>query len=161
MPLGITPSRGHGNWEPQTFDLSSTASFKKGSLVKLDGARNVAEHTSTDSQWLGVAAHDAANSLPAGKCVVFVPGDNARAVIDVPTGLGASAISIGEAYAIYRGASPDGAPRSTLSTLATSVWSRLVTITGKIDNSSGASRIEVAFIRNGATFGSVSSVSIV
>ena len=54
----------------------------------------------------------------------------------------------------------DAQPRSELSTLATSVWSRVVTITGVIDNRSGTSRIEVALIRNGATFGSVSSTSL-
>lgn len=161
MALGIVPSRNHGAWEAQTFDLASTASFKKGSLVKLDTARNVAEYTSVDSQWLGVAAHSAADSLPAGKCVVFVPTDGARCTVDVPAGMVASTLSIGFAYAITRPVGgADAQPRSELSTLATSVWSRVVTITGVIDNRSGTSRIEVALIRNGATFGSVSSTSL-
>ena len=160
MALGITPSRDQGHWQAQTFALNSSASFKKGSLVKLDTARNVAEYTSVDSQYLGVAAHDSADSLPAGKCVVFVPSDGARGIVDVPTGLGSSVLSFGFAYGITRGPSPDAAPCSMLTTLATSVWSRTVTITGDIDNRSGTSRIEVAFTRIGATFGSVSSTSL-
>ena len=94
------------------------------------------------------------------KVTVAVPSDGARATVDVPTGLGSSVLSYGFAYGITRGPSPDGAPCSMLTTLATSVWSRTVTITGDIDNRSGSSRIEVAFTRIGATFGSVSSTSL-
>lgn len=160
MALGIIPSRDHGHWQYQTFNLNSSASFERGSLVKLDTARNVAEYTSVDSQYLGVATHASRDSLPTGKVVVAVPSDGARATVDVPTGLVSSVLSYGFAYGITRGPSPDGAPCSMLTTLATSVWSRTVTITGDIDNRSGSSRIEVAFTRIGATFGSVSSTSL-
>lgn len=160
MGLGITPSRDWRGWQTQRFPLASTCSAKKGSLVKLDGARNVAEYTSVDSHYLGVIEHDSVNSVPQGYATVMIPGPSARAMIDVPTGIAASALSLGQAYGITRfGTDPQ--PCSFLTTLATSVWSRVVAITGTIDNSSGNSRIEVAFIQNEALFGSTSSVSIV
>ena len=160
MALGIIPTRDWRGWTRQTIDLTSTCSAKKGSLVKLGTARTLAEYTSVDSQYLGVIAADSANSTPTGKAVVLIPNGGARAIVDVPTGLASSALSLGQCYGIYRGASPDGAPCSTLTDGSTSVWSRTVTITGTLDNSSGVSRIEVAFIQNGATFDSVSSTSL-
>lgn len=160
MALGIIPTREGNAWTLQRFPLASTASFLKGSLVKLDGARNCAEYTSVDSQYLGVSTHASVNSLPQGFAIIAVPSHaDARAMIDVPSGLAASALSLGQAYGITRfGTDPQ--PCSTLTTLATSVWSRVVSITGVLDNSSGNSRIEVAFIRNEATFGSNSSTSL-
>lgn len=159
MGLGITPSREAKGWTMQRFPLASTCSAKKGSLVMLDGARNVAEYISTSSHYLGVITHDSVNSLPAGFCTVAVPGVEARAMIDVPTGIGASATSLGQAYGITRfGTDPQ--PCSFLTTLATSVFSRVVTITAPVVVSP-VSRVEVAFVRNEALFGSNSSVSIV
>jgi len=161
MGLGITPTRNFRGWEEQRFPLASTCSAKKGSLVMLDGARNLAEYVSTSSHYVGVILHDSVNSIPTGYALVAVPlGPSARAMIDVPTGIATSAMSYGQAYGITRfGTDPQ--PCSFLTTLATSVFSRVVTITGPIDNSSGNSRIEVAFIQNEALFGSTSSVSIV
>lgn len=161
MALGITPSRDAKGWTYETLPLASTNSAKKGSLVMFDGARNVAEYVSTSSHYIGVIQHDAVNSLPTGLCVVAVPTwADARALVDVPAGLGASVISRGFAYGVTRfGTDPQ--PCSTLTTLATSVFSRVITVTGPIINASGGSRIEVSFIRNEALYGSSSSVSIV
>lgn len=159
MGLGITPSRDGKGWQYQRFALASASTAKKGSLVMLDGARNCSEYVSTSSHYLGVLTHDSTASLPVGFGIVAIPGVEARAMIDVPTGLAASALSLGFSYGITRfGTDPQ--PCSTLTTLATSVFSRVVTITGPIVLSP-VSRIEVAFVRNEALFGSNSSVSIV
>lgn len=155
MAFGITPTGDWKKWNQQTFNLTSTSSAKKGSLVKFDGARNVAEYTSVDSHYLGVQMHASSDSLPTGKCTVAIPTSGARAVVDVWTGMTASQLSLGQAYTLSRNGDT---PCSILTTLATSVFSRIVTITGPIDSVN--SRIEVAFIQNEAVFGSTSSVSI-
>lgn len=159
MAFGIIPSRDWKGWTQQRVALASANSALKGSLCKLDTARNLAEYTSVDSQYLGVIMHRSVDSLPTGQAIVAIPSQGARAMIDVPTGIAASALSLGQAYGITRfGTDPQ--PCSYLTTLATSVWSRVVEITGTIDSSSGVSRIEVAFIQIGQTFGSTSSTSL-
>lgn len=159
MGLGITPTREARGWTAQRFPLASTCSAKKGSLMMLDGTRAAAEYVSTSSHFLGIITHDSVNSLPTGYCTILVPSVDARAMVDVPTGVAASALSLGQAYAITRfGTDPQ--PCSFLTTLATSVFSRVITVTAPCVTSP-VSRIEVAFIRNEALFGSNSSVSIV
>ena len=158
---GLVPSRPWRLWEYQTFNLASTSSAKQGSLVMLDGARNVAEYVSTSSHFLGIQMHDSANSLPTGKCVVAVPvAPGARFWASLHTGESASAYSVGQARGICRNANgPDGTPRSFLTTLHTSVFSQVATVAGPIDSVN--SRVECTFVWNEAVLGSNSSVTII
>lgn len=154
MPLGFIPSE--GRWNNRLFDTASTATFLKGSLVALNGARNVVEYTSQMSSYLGVALGDSANSLPTGKVLVAVPEDGCIATTDVAPGLTVSSLSIGEAMGIGK----RGNYMSFVTDDTASVWSAIVTIVGSHDSTSGNSRIKVAFIKNEATYWSTSSVSV-
>ena len=153
MALGLIPNR--GNWDYQEFNTASAATFLKGSLVMLDGARNVNIYTSTSSHYLGIAMQDSVNSKPAGKVQVALPRAGCTAFSDITTAVGTSATSIGQAY----GLTNPGNVVSFVTTLATSVFSRIVTIVGPVD--SATSRVEVAFVQNEALIWSTSSVSIV
>src|SRR5690349_7392 len=97
---GIVPAR--GNWEQRTLTISSTATFFKGDALRLNGARDLAVYNSVSSQVIGIAMHDSSASLPAGKCVVAIPAPNCTAFIDVPTGLAASVLSVGQTVGLYK-----------------------------------------------------------
>jgi hypothetical protein len=161
MP-GLVPSRSHDFWDYQTFNLASTCSAKQGSLVALDGARNVIEYVSTLSSFLGILMHDSVNSFPQGKCVVAVPsGPGAKFWASTHTSDAASALSVGQARAITRnsGGNADACPRSFLSQLHTSVWSQVAIISGPYDSTT--SRVECTFNWANAVLGSTSSTSII
>lgn len=153
MPLGFT--LGSGPWEIRQFNTNSAATFLKGSLVELNGARDVVEYASTSSSCLGIAMHDSVNSLPAGKVLVAIPKPGCTATCDLAPGLAASVISVGQA----QGVGKRGNYMSFVTDLNSSVWSRIVTIVGAPD--SARSRIEVAFIQFGAEIYSTSSVSLI
>ena len=158
---GLVPSRRDRAWEYQTFAQGSSTTYVKGSLLVLNGARDVVEYNqaSSHSQILGIAMHDSSNTLPTGKCLVAVPLESgARFWADLNTGMTASQLSLGQAYGISKSVSAGTTPTSYLTTLATSVWSRLATIVGPVD--SKLSRVECTFIQNAMVFGSVSSTSL-
>lgn len=148
---GIVPAR--GNWEYRTLTLSSTATFFKGDALKLNGVRELAVYNSVASQVEGIAMHDSAASLPAGKCVVAIPAPNCTAFIDVPTGLAASVLSQGQTVGLYKSGATN---TSFLTTLMGSAFSQVAVIVGPLD--SLQSRIEVAFLVNGGMYSAASSV---
>lgn len=157
MPLGFVP--GSGPWEHREFTTTSTATFKKGSLVELNGARTLVEYASTSSSYLGIACADSVNSTPSGKILVALPRAGCTAWTDIAPGLGSSDLSA----AVARGVGKRGDHMSFVTTHHASVWSQIVGCTGKYDigTTSGLSRAEVYFIQNGAEFYSTSSVSII
>ena len=75
------------------FNLASAATVKQGMPVKLDGAGNIIESLGTDSVLAGFILHDAANSVPAGKCLLAIPGD-ARTVFVATSGSGVAASNL-------------------------------------------------------------------
>ena len=152
MALGFIPAT--GDWHYRAFDTNSAATFLKGCLVALNGARNLVEYDSTLSQYVGIAMQNSANSTPTGKVNVAIPRPGCTARTDVWTGIGASSISVGHAM----GTGKLGNYNSFVTTLATSVFSKIVTIVGPVR--SADSTVEVAFIQNEALVYSTSSVSI-
>lgn len=152
MPEGLTPAR--GPWEYRLFDTASAATFAKGCLVKLDGARNVVEFTSASTQYLGIALSHSTASLPPGKVVVAIPADNCTAYADLIAGLGTSELSIGESGCIQK----VGNLMSYYTNETASVFSVCAQIVGKVD--SAASRVEIAFVKANAAIYSASSVTI-
>src|SRR5690348_3083315 len=142
---GIVPAR--GNWEQRTLTISSTATFFKGDALKLNGVRELAVYSSTDSSLFGVALNDSSASLPAGKCVVAIPAPNCTAYLDVPTGLAASQLSLGQSLGIYKSGATN---TSYLTTSMGSNFSRLAVIAGPLD--SALSRIEIAFLVSGGLY---------
>lgn len=146
---------GSGPWEQRLFNTASAATFLKGSLVELDGARNVVEYASTSSSVLGIALHASVDSLPAGKVLVAIPKPGCTAIADVAPGIAASAISIGHAMGVGK----RGNYMSYVTTDAASVWSKVVTVVGTLNSTN--STVEVAFIQNIAEVYSTSSASLV
>jgi hypothetical protein len=144
-----------GPWVIRQFDSLSTATFKKGDLLKFAVGRTVTAYASDSSSYVGIAMHDSVNSLPAGKVLVGIPIDGCTAYADVSAGITSSSLSFGHAHTVCQ----QGDHLSVITTLATSVWSKVVTIVGPIQ--SATSRIEVAFIKNTSAIWSTSSVSIV
>lgn len=152
MPEGLTPAR--GDWETRRFNTASAATFAKGCLVMLDGARNVVEFTSASTQYLGIALSHSTASLPAGKVLVAIPADNCTAYADVIAGIGTSELSIGEAGCIQK----VGNLMSYYTNQTASVFSVCAQIVGPVD--SDVSRVEIAFVKANAVFYSASSVTI-
>lgn len=153
MPLGFV--LGTGPWEIRQFNTNSAATFLKGSLVELNGARDVVEYASTSSSVLGIAMHASVDSLPAGKVLVAIPKPGCTAICDVAPGVVGSVASVGQAQGIGK----RGNYMSFLTDVNASVWSRIVTVVGPMDSAS--SRIEVAFTQNHAEIYSTSSVSLI
>jgi len=154
MALGFIPAS--GDWDYRQFNTNSAATFVKGCLVTLNGARDVIEYQSTDSSYLGIALHNSANSCPAGKVLVAIPKPGCTAFCDAFTGMATSVTSVGQAMGIAK----SGNFVSFITTLHTSVWSQTVTIVNQ--PRSADSRVEVAFIFGDKTeLYSASSVSLV
>ena len=153
MALQVVPAR--GRWEQRVFDLLSTATFVQGSLVKLHAARRVSEYSGGESAFLGIAASHSSNSLPAGKIVVYIPASyGCTALADVPTGVAASSLSLGETVGFYK----SGNTVSTITTSYTSTAGRIAVIVGAIN--SVTSQIEVEFLGNALTLNSTTSATI-
>lgn len=157
MPLGFIP--GSGPWEQREFTTNSAATFVKGALVELNGARDLVEYASTSSSVLGIALSRSIDSIPLGKVSVAIPRPGCTAWADIAPGLTSSDLSAGVALGVGKRANH----MSFVTTHAASVWSRVVASTGRYDigTNSGVSRVEVFFIQNGAEFYSTSSVSLI
>lgn len=85
--------------------VSSTATFLKGVVVTYSDDRTLIEAASDSTAVVGVAMHDAADSLPgaySGKCLVQKILPNQTWVCQAVTGLGASALSAGEAVGLSK-----------------------------------------------------------
>ena len=100
MAQGLIPGR--GPWTYRTYNLLSTATFKKGCAVRLDTNRDVSEYSGGAPGFLGIAMHDSANSLPAGKVVVAIPGDYGCTVQADLDAVAVSGLSIGQSGAIIK-----------------------------------------------------------
>lgn len=144
-----------GNWDYRLLDLTAASTLTKGTAVALAGARTVSEYSGGQAGLLGFIKHNSGNSLPAGKAVIAIPRDGCTAYADVPTGLTASSLSLGEAYGIY---AASGGVVSAITTAAYSDASRVVEIVGPIDST--FSRIEVAFLGEASQFWSDDSTPI-
>lgn len=152
MAVGFIPAR--GPWVYRDFTTLSTATFVKGSLVKLHASRVVSEYSGGEANLLGIALHDSVNSLPVGKVTVAIPAPLCTAVCDVPTGLAASALSLGQSYGIYK----SGNTVSTITDQFTSSASKIVTIISPVN--SALSTIEVSFLLAGGEYYSTVSAVI-
>lgn len=145
---------GRGEWEYRLFDLTATSNISKGTAVALAAARTVSEYSGGQAGLLGILMHASVDSIPAGKCVVAIPKPGCTAFADVPTGITASSLSLGESFGIYK---PAGVT-SVITTAAYSDASRVVNVVGAID--SATSKIEVAFLAQPGQHYSVNSVVI-
>jgi len=56
----------------RAFNLNSAATVKAAMPVRVNGAGDIIESQGTDSILAGFIQHDAANSVPPGKCLVLV-----------------------------------------------------------------------------------------
>jgi len=154
MALGFVV--GSGPWQIRQFNTNSSATFLKGCLVELNGARDLVEYASTSSSVLGIALQNSAASAPPGKVLVAIPAPGCTAFCDLTAAvMPVSAVSAGQALGI----SKVGNYNSFATLTVGSVWSRIVTATGWYD--SAASRIEVSFNQINSEFYSVSSTSLI
>ena len=157
MALGIVPAR--GPWETRTFPKSqlttlSQGAFSKGDLVCLDHGRHLSVYTSTQSGYLGVALHASADSSLG--ISVAIPAPNCTAYVDSLTTDAASSFSLGQSASIITRYGRTSC--LSMQPAGGSAFSFLVTTVGPLDST--ASRIEVAFIQQGAVFYSASSSTL-
>lgn len=145
---------GRGQWDYRLLTLTSASTISQGSAVVLAGARTVSEYSGGQGGILGFIKHDSQQSLPAGKAVIAIPRAGCTAFIDVPTGVVASALSLGESYGLYKLTNFC----SYLTTGYTSAASRVVSLVGTLDSTT--STIEVAFLQDALQFNSTTSVVI-
>jgi hypothetical protein len=85
--------------------VSSTATFRKGCPVTFGLGRTLTEVESDTTAIVGIAMHDAADSLPgsySGKCLVHKVLPNQTWVCKTATGLARSALSAGEALTLNK-----------------------------------------------------------
>ena len=157
MALGIIPAR--GPWEYRTFPKSqlttlSQGAFSKGDLVCLDHGRHLSVFTSTQSGYLGVAMHASVDSSLG--ITLAIPAPNCTAYFDSLTTEAGSNQSLGQSASVIT----RYGRTSCLSMLPAggSAFSFLVTLVGPA--SSADSRIEAAFIQQGAVFYSASSSTL-
>ena len=77
------------------FNLTSTTTVKANNPVMISGAGTIIESLATAQTLAGFIIHDAANSIPAGKCLVMVPADRTVFASIVTGGVAASGLSSG------------------------------------------------------------------
>lgn len=82
--------------------VSSTATFKGRNPVTLSDDRTLIEAASDSTAIFGIAAHDAANSIYAGKCLVEIPTADTIYAIKIATDAAASEISAGQSIDIEK-----------------------------------------------------------
>lgn len=145
---------GRGNWFYDLMDVTAASNISQGTAVGLAGARTVSEYSGGQAGLLGFLKHASIDSLPAGKVIVAIPTPGCTAFCDVPTGIGASTISVGETFGITK----SGGVTSFITTAAYSAASRVVTVVGPIRTAD--SRIEVSFPLAGGQFFSTTSTNV-
>lgn len=91
-----------GPYEMRRMNILSTATFVGRNPVSLNGARVVIEATAINGSVIGVAQNDAASSIYGGEILILVPQENTVFATKVQTGVAASALSAGIAYAIEK-----------------------------------------------------------
>lgn len=82
--------------------VSSTATFVARVPVTLSDDRTLIEADSDSTAIFGIAHHDAANSIYAGKCLVEVPTEQTVYAVKVQTGVATSLLSIGQSYGVEK-----------------------------------------------------------
>lgn len=82
--------------------ISSTCTVKGRNPVTLSDDRTVIEAASDTTAIYGIAAHDAANSVYAGKMLVEIPTADTLYAVKIATDASASEISIGQAIDIEK-----------------------------------------------------------
>lgn len=135
------------------FDSNSTATFVQGSLVALNPRRLLVEYTSVSSAAVGIAVHDSANSLPAGKVLVHVPSGGDCTFWAQTGTLGLSALSLGQTVGIKKSGNTVDQVDGTL----TSAVSAIGSLYSPVRDTSGVSRIEVYWAPTQWVFGSAST----
>ena len=85
----------YGPVQIREFNLTSTTTVKINNPVMISGAGTIIESLATAQTLAGFIQHDAANSVPAGKCLVMVPSERAVFASIVTGGVAASALSSG------------------------------------------------------------------
>lgn len=150
---GLIPLR--GDWEYRMFDTTSTATFVKGSLVKFAATTFLlSEYSGGEGHIAGIALHNSADSLPAGKVLIAVPGNGAYARADLPTGVVASSLSPGVSVGFYK----SGNTVSTVTFSYTSAAGRLAVISGGYNSTN--STVEVQFLNSYTVLNSALSQAI-
>lgn len=148
--MGLIPAR--GDWWYRLYDSNSTATFVKGSLVALNPRRLLVEYTSVSSAPLGIAMGNSANSIPAGKVVVAIPGGGATFMAQTGT-LALSSLSLGQTVGIKKSGNTVDQVDATL----TSAVSAIGAIAGPAQDTSKVTVIEVAWAPTQHVFGSAST----
>ena len=85
----------YGPVQIREFNLTSTTTVKINNPVMISGAGTIIESLATAQTLAGFIQHDAANSVPPGKCLVMVPSERAVFASIVTGGVAASALSSG------------------------------------------------------------------
>lgn len=147
---------GRGRWIQRTLDITSASTFLRGDALGVAPARTISVYSGGDDNFLGIATHDSANSLPPGKVVVSIPvGPDCTMICDVPTGVAASAASFGQTLGLYRVAGLT----SYITASYTSDAGRPLIAAGPINSTD--STIEVGFKTNAVVYGSALSATLV
>lgn len=98
-PAGFTYVRGTRNTFWST--VSSTATFRAGNPVTYSDDRSLIEAASDTTAIVGIALHNAADSLGGGRvnqCLVLIPASDTVFATLVQTGVATSATSVGQSY---------------------------------------------------------------
>lgn len=135
MP-GMKLRRSAGN--PNIMHFEAGSAFTDGDVLTLDGTRRASRHSGGEQDVLGVALADSADSINS-KIPVHIPKAGDIFEADIPTGIAASSLSLGQTLGIY---SVSGY-NSYLTMSYTSAAGRPVVVVGPPD--SDRSRIEVSF----------------
>lgn len=99
-PTGFTYVKGPVKYVLST--LSSTCTVRARNPVTLSDDRTVIEADSDSSAIYGIAVHDAADSLPAGKILIEIPTADTVYANVIATNVVASALSVGQAWGITK-----------------------------------------------------------
>lgn len=139
--MTLIPAR--GEWRHRLLASNSTATFVQGSLVAFNPRRLLVEYTSVSSAAVGIALHNSADSLASpGKCLIAVPAGGPECTFWAPTGtLAQSAVSLGQAVGIKK----SGNTMDQVDATITSTVSCVGVIYGPLVDTSGVTRIEVAW----------------
>ena len=147
---------GRGRWMLRTLDITAASTFTLGDALGVAGARTVSLYSGGDDNFLGIARHNSADSLPAGKVVVEIPaGPDCTVICNVPTGVAASSLSFGQTLGLY----PTAGSTSYITTSYTSDAGRPLIVVGPLNSAN--STIECAFKQNAVVYGSALSATLV
>lgn len=133
-----------GPFETFVSVISSTATFRKGAPLTYSDDRTLIEAASDTSALVGIALHDAANSVYAGKALVQKILPNVVWATKIQTGVATSVVSAGQSYGIEKSG-------NNLRLDTDSQATPMVTIVPREDGTiinSGDSSVWVTFLQN-------------